>query len=50
MEKIYNKDNSKKVYIQPSIQKLGLISEKTKTNQQASSRDNVGAAVVEKGS
>ena len=52
MRKTHNSknDHSKKVYVQPSIQEIGLISKKTKTNQQANSRDNVGGTTVEKGS
>ena len=52
MNKIYNdkKDHSKKVYVQPSIQEIGLISEKTKTNANANSNDNPSGAVLTKGS
>ena len=44
------KDHSKKVYVQPSIQKIGLISEKTKTNDAANSNDNPSGTILTKGS
>ena len=42
MRKTYNnkKDHSKKIYVQPSIQKLGLILDKTKTNGATMAHDN----------
>ena len=44
------KDHSKKVYVPPSIQEIGLISKKTKTNAIANSNDNPSGAVLTKGS
>ena len=42
MRKIYNskKDHQKKVYVQPSIQEIGLILDKTKANGRNVNKDN----------